>query len=794
MNVSAKEVSHEYDLVELQRNKLLQNADFENGKSSWNIVGENCGVVENEETIGKSGKIGKTSDSHANAHIWQEVTLQANTTYTLKAKVKVLSDDPTDHVTLDVKKGGVSQAGQFRELPVEATTKEWQDVELKFTTDSTTQYTVGIGRWIDSASESLKNSEIYLDNIEIISDEMQEDSQYEIIWADDFNTNALDTSKWGYELGCIRGVEQEHYVNDKENVFVDDGHLTLRITDRDKEDQYKNPRGNRQVIYNSGSIRTHGKQEFLYGRIEIKAKLPKGKGVFPAFWTLGSDFTLDGKINSQQGQAWPVCGEVDIMELIGKESDTASQGNQTVWQTLHYGKAADADNGKYAGNGKAYSLSEGVFNDDYHIFGLNWSKGKMEWYVDDQIVRTVDYSDDELAMLTLDRPQYVQLNLAAGGNWPGDAGNNLAGQEFNVDYIYYGQNEQQQKDAAEYYENAAKISGVKNVTMYQGDIPDLLAGVSSDKNTSLDFSVENEYMFQNKGGNTSVDLVCSGKDDSHRLATLPVGKYNIHYTAKDMNDSLKPGTRRTAVLTVKERDLATDLKNAQLSLEGYVGDSLSSITLPEGWSWEDPELIIDKDMGDLKVLFDKNGFQTETTVHITILDSLTKEDLSKRAEEAQSLIDKAENYTEESLQQLKDVLADVEKVLADSSASRQDIQSLYEKLDNAIKNLKEKEPEPSAPNEDTNTPSDPNENKPTKPDTETPTVKPNEDNPQASYQPSQPIVDSTESSQNTPQKENVSTQSVQTADHTVIMSYVIMAVISISVIGGMILKNKKRSS
>ncbi|MFX3903988.1 family 16 glycosylhydrolase, partial [Streptococcus suis] len=72
----------------------------------------------------------------------------------------------------------------------------------------------------------------------------------------------------------------------------------------------------RLVKYNSGSVRTQGKQEFLYGRIEAKIKLPKGKGVFPAFWTLGSDFHMDGRINPKQGYDWPSVGEIDIMELI----------------------------------------------------------------------------------------------------------------------------------------------------------------------------------------------------------------------------------------------------------------------------------------------------------------------------------------------------------------------------------------------------------------------------------------------------------------------------------------------
>ena len=282
------------------------------------------------------------------------------------------------------------------------------------------------------------------------------------------------------------------------------------------------------------------------------AKLPKGKGVFPAFWTLGSDFSLDGLINSTQSQPWPVCGEVDIIELVGKESDTTGGGNQTVWQTLHYGAQDGQDNGKYAGAGTFYSLPNGTFNDDYHIFGLNWSKGKMEWYVDNKIVHTVDYSNDPIAVATLDRPQYIQLNLAAGGNWPSDAGTNLAGQKFQVDYVYYARNPQQQQDTEEYYANAATIEGVKDVTIKQGQTPDLLAGVTSTKNTVLDFSIENEYMFQNAGGMTSVQMVCSGKDDAAKIATLPAGKYNIHYTAKNPNDNgITPMVRRSTVLTIE---------------------------------------------------------------------------------------------------------------------------------------------------------------------------------------------------------------------------------------------------
>lgn len=225
-------------------------------------------------------------------------------------------------------------------------------------------------------------------------------------------TNGLDNSKWGYELGCIRGVEQQHYTKDKENVHVDDGKLVLEVTDRAKESQYKNPRGDRQVIYNSGSVGTHGKQDFLFGRIEVLAKLPEGQATFPAFWTLGSDFTLDGSINGDQGDGWPLSGEIDIMESIGDPN--------FVYETLHYsdtnkpGYTPGADNGKYAGNGKGSKITTpGVVIDGetYHVFGINWSEGKMEWYIDDQIVRSVDYSDDPAAKASERPPSIYSIKL-----------------------------------------------------------------------------------------------------------------------------------------------------------------------------------------------------------------------------------------------------------------------------------------------------------------------------------------------------------------------------------------------
>ena len=336
----------------------------------------------------------------------------------------------------------------------------------------------------------------------------------------------------------------------------------------------------------------------------MKAKLPKGQAVFPAFWTLGSDFHLDGNI--AQGIGWPDSGEIDIMELIGNGTAGGVNGNRQVYQTLHYGTNGE-DDGKYAGHGTCYTLPSGIFNDDYHVFGINWSKGKIEWYVDDQIVRTVDYSDDQRALECIDRPQYIEFNLALGGAWPGAAGENLAGTKYEVDYVRYARNEQQQKDADTFYANAYKINGEKDVTMTEGETPDLLAGITSDKESIVDYSINDEPMFTNVGGNTHVSLLCTGKNDTESLKSLKPGSYNLYYTAYKEGDTVSARTRRQVSLTVEERTFEKDLAKSQLELNGAIGSTLETIKLPDGWEFVDPKEKISEEYQEVDVIYPAIG-------------------------------------------------------------------------------------------------------------------------------------------------------------------------------------------
>lgn len=677
-----------------QKNMLID-GDFEAGGQAWS-EGRQKSIAEGI-SYGDGQKSGKLPENNGNSYIGQIVKVDQNTEYTVSAYIKTGSDDAKVNFTIragseaQLKGNGGTVLGDYGHGGA-----SWQKAEHKFNTGENEYVLIELVKWVtDSNALAYKNA-AYIDNV-VLTGEEKEPEVYSEIWRDDFNEEQLDTKDWGYELGCIRGVEQQHYVNSKDNVFMRNGNLVLKATDRAKEDQYKNPRGNRQVIYNSGSVRTHGKREFLYGKIEMRAKLPKGRGAFPAFWTLGADFTLDGKVNGKQGYGWSRCGEIDIMELLGGYE--GEERNRQVWGTPHFydAKLGDQwDQDTTGSGGRAYTNATD-FNDDYHVFGIVWNPDKIEWYVDGKIYNTLDFNKYPSAKKCFNRPQYIQLNLAMGGNWPGDAATNLAGTEFVIDYVSYQQTEAQKAAAQAYCDEAPQLTGVKNITMVEGQTPDLLAGVTSNRNSFVDFSVENEHMFKVNGGNTSVDLVCSGKDDVAALAKLPTGKYNIHYTAipSDIQyDGNRPNrdtnykfTRKSAILTIKERSIEDDLTAAGLTLEGYAGDTLETVTLPEGWSFVDASQILKAGNNEVKVIYDITG--KESTVNITVYKSVTQDELTNKVNEAQMLLVQTDVYTKESLANLQ-IAVDEAKQLLNTRATGTFAKytKAYDKIEKAIAALK----------------------------------------------------------------------------------------------------------
>ncbi len=230
---------------------------------------------------------------------------------------------------------------------------------------------------------------------------------YALAWSDEFNGNTLNTNDWNYEIGNGASGwgnnELEYYTNSPKNVLVSNGNLIIEARNESMSG----------FNYTSARLTTQNKKQFQYGRIDIRAKLPKGKGIWPALWMLGSN------INTVP---WPGSGEIDIMELLGHEPSK-------MYSTLHYGTAA------HASRGNSYSLSNGSFYDQFHVFSMKWQADKVQVLVDDNLVLEVNKSDVGTDY-PFNAPFFFIMNVAVGGNWPGspDATTTFP-QRMIVDYV-----------------------------------------------------------------------------------------------------------------------------------------------------------------------------------------------------------------------------------------------------------------------------------------------------------------------------------------------------------------------
>jgi len=201
--------------------------------------------------------------------------------------------------------------------------------------------------------------------------------------------------------------ELEYYTNRTDNAHTENGMLAIIA----KQETYQN-RG-----YTSARLKTQGLFTQKYGKFEARIKLPQGQGMWPAFWMLGDDIGTAG---------WPTCGEIDIMENIGKEPST-------VHGTIH-GPGYSGGNGI----GLAYSLPNGQkFADDFHVFAVEWDPEAIRWYVDGVLCETRTTKDlPQGARWVFDHPFFIILNLAVGGNWPGSPDSTTVfPQKMLVDYV-----------------------------------------------------------------------------------------------------------------------------------------------------------------------------------------------------------------------------------------------------------------------------------------------------------------------------------------------------------------------
>lgn len=258
-------------------------------------------------------------------------------------------------------------------------------------------------------SEGLKC--VRTQKVSIKTDDYGYNDKLELSWSDEFDGSVINADNWTFETGATGwGNNELQNYTDGENASIRDGKLIItakRITDREKV---------RKGDFTSTRMITKDKQEFLYGRVEMKAKMPAGKGLWAAFWMLGANFP---------DTMWPYCGEIDIMEYVGYDKDVqnVAMHNGSSYANTRYKKKVTLEN----------------METEFHIYGIIWDKYSVKFYIDDVNNVIYTYKPEEYNSSTwpYGKPHFILLNLAVGGNWGGKKGIDLDifPAEYIVDYV-----------------------------------------------------------------------------------------------------------------------------------------------------------------------------------------------------------------------------------------------------------------------------------------------------------------------------------------------------------------------
>lgn len=241
-----------------------------------------------------------------------------------------------------------------------------------------------------------------------------QDNEYELVWADEFDyTGQPDTAKWNYDLGdgcpdlCGWGNnELQYYTKRPENVRAENGHLIIEA--RRETHKTRN--------YTSARILTRNREAWTYGRFEIRAKLPSGRGTWPAIWMLPENWPYGG---------WPESGEIDIMEHVGHEPE------------FIYGSVHTAAYNHMEGTQYTDTLRIRDAESAFHVYAIEWTPDNIKWYVNDRKFAEFKNEQKTFKEWPFDKPFHLILNIAVGGNWGGAYGveENIWPQKMYVDYV-----------------------------------------------------------------------------------------------------------------------------------------------------------------------------------------------------------------------------------------------------------------------------------------------------------------------------------------------------------------------
>ncbi|MGB3079434.1 MAG: family 16 glycosylhydrolase, partial [Saprospiraceae bacterium] len=218
---------------------------------------------------------------------------------------------------------------------------------------------------------------------------------YNLVWRDEFVGDVLNSADWSFETGngcpdnCGWGNNESQYYR-SDNTSIVNGHLVITA----KKQQYGG------FDYTSSRLVTKGKQQFKFGRIDIRAALPQGKGIWPALWMLGSNV---------DAVSWPACGEIDIMELTGDFPNR-------VVGTVHYG--ANLAQHQYNSVSK-FASGNDSYQEKFHVYSINWENNLVQFLVDDEVYSTITPADLNGQPWPFNKYFFFIFNVAVGGNWPG---------------------------------------------------------------------------------------------------------------------------------------------------------------------------------------------------------------------------------------------------------------------------------------------------------------------------------------------------------------------------------------
>lgn len=245
---------------------------------------------------------------------------------------------------------------------------------------------------------------------------------WKLVWSDEFSKDGRpDPAKWGYEEGYIRNNEAQYYTrDDRKNARVENGKLVIEARKESPAGQSRTGdrrgRGRASAAYTSASLTTQGKAAWSHGKVEVRAKLPTGRGTWPAIWMLGTNINEAG---------WPRCGEIDVMENVGFDPDM-----------IHANVHTDKYNHVKKTN-KGSSIKVPRPFDEFHVYAVEWDTRKMDFSVDGKVYFTFENEGSGEAAWPYDKPQYLILNIAIGGAWGGMKGidDAIFPQRMEVDHV-----------------------------------------------------------------------------------------------------------------------------------------------------------------------------------------------------------------------------------------------------------------------------------------------------------------------------------------------------------------------